>query len=194
MFNLLKKNKVYFFLAGFTLLIVRNLVVVVLAESIGDVLTVPIRIQTSEPVTAADLTILVTGGELLSVECGGSVFEKLISDGSNCVVFDTKGGTRDGVVAKALVKADQAGTLTVSVKGTLSTADGIEPSSWSINGAVYQIDESGDGGSNANRAMNFLLVIASILMLAGAGMTYFWFLKKQRVSKKQEEVGLPSDL
>lgn len=111
---------------------------VVQAETVGDTLQIPITFTASEAVTAADFTVSIDGGTLVNVECGGSGFNNLTSSSSHCVLFNTNGAT-SGTIALVTVNADRAGTLSVTVSGTLSTAQGEEPSSGSINGATYDI-------------------------------------------------------
>lgn len=118
------------------------------AEAVGDSLTVPISFTSSDPVTAADITITVSGGTLTDLTCGGDGFSDLGTGADDqCVVFHTSGATT-GVIATASVLADTAGTLTVSAEGTFSTSQGVEPTTVQINGDSFTITGTSSGGGD----------------------------------------------
>lgn len=106
---------------------------------VGDVVSAPITFTASDSVTAADFTVLVTGGALVDLVCGGSRFlDAGNSSGSRCIVFYPDGST-EGTIASAFVSASQVGTLTISVDGQLSTENGIPPASGELSGASYVV-------------------------------------------------------
>lgn len=135
----MNRSVVLCFYTVLALLCYTEIVSPVYAESVGSEINVPIYFVASEPVTAADFTVAVSGGTLQSVGCGGSGFVDLgLSAGNRCVVFNYSGGTT-GIFATAVVSANTIGTLTVTASGTLSTSLGEEPSLYEISGAEYEI-------------------------------------------------------
>jgi hypothetical protein len=117
------------------------------AEEIGSTIETAITFTASEDITAADFTVSVSGGTLTNLDCGGAGFSVLTSTDTNCVIYNTEGAT-SGTIATATVSADTAGTLTVSATGTMSTAEGVEPSSSSFNGGTYTITDSSQSATN----------------------------------------------
>lgn len=131
-------REVFFFILILLMTLLMRVGSGVQAEIVGSTINAPITFTASEAVTAADFTISVSGGTFSSVACGGAGFNDLSSSGSRCIIFNVDGAT-SGTIATVMVLADTVGTLVVSATGTLSTAGGSEPSSWSLTGATYNI-------------------------------------------------------
>lgn len=106
------------------------------------VVSVPIQLQSTENVTAVDMTVSVTGGTLRGLTCGGSSFENTSkSNASKCVIFSPS-GAQSGIIATALVQTNNTGTLAVNVTGNLSNAEGNPPAQGNVYGVVFRIVQS----------------------------------------------------
>jgi hypothetical protein len=155
------------------------------AEKVGEKIEVPITFTSSDPVTAADFRISIKGGRLISLECGGVDFQQLlVSQNNNCVVFNTEGGSTDGVLATVVVQANKRGTLEVTTAGNLSTAEGKEPKTSTVTGATYEID--GIPGIDSPLLVILLLVLL-IVIFAGSAALYWWRSKEERKMPEQED-------
>lgn len=89
--------------------------------NVGDLVSIPITFTSTEPVTAGDFTVAISGGVFENITCGSGTFETLsISSGLRCIVYSPTGQT-SGTVAYVVVKATQPGTIGVSVSGSMST-------------------------------------------------------------------------
>ena len=141
---------------------------------------VPITFEASEAVTAADFTVAVSGGTLLSLKCGGDGFNALDSGRpDNCIIFNPTGAT-SGTIGTATVRADGSGTLSVTPSGTFSTANGVEPSSSQIKGT-----DSGSNNPQAKKqtddsqAVFMFIVVALFLVIVAVTAAYFFLHKKE---------------
>ena len=104
----------------------------------GTNISVPIFFNAGGSVSAMEFFVSVSGGNLVSLRCGGAGFSNIASGGNKCVVANLGGGASSGTVATATVRGNSPGTLTVSVSGKLSSTSGSQVSG-SFSGASHTI-------------------------------------------------------
>lgn len=140
---------------------------------------VPIVFESSEPVTAAEFNVAVTGGTLVSLKCGGDGFQSLDTNNPDkCIVFNPSSAT-SGTIGVATVRSN-GGQVTVTPDGTFSTAEGVEPSQSTIRGTDYTTGGNTTTSTpNDSQAIFMFIVIALVLVVIAILAAYFFLHKKE---------------
>lgn len=182
----MKKMKKSTAVVAFSFLVASLVAAPVSAHGADDsTITIPITFTSNEVVTAADFEFQVANASIAEINCGGDGFSELIKDESGCVVFHPSGGETEGTLAtlSLTVDAHEGGMESkpeVGIVATLSTVDGVEPSTYEVLAGEYTVtpvvtpsptlvataDTTDD--SEDNGAILLMVVVGLVLILAGA--------------------------
>ncbi|NTV31239.1 hypothetical protein HGA91_04675 [candidate division WWE3 bacterium] len=150
-----------------------------------DTVDVPIVFESSDPITAADFSVEVNGGTLISLKCGGDHFQSIDTSMQNkCIVFNPSGAT-SGTLGTATVRSTNGGKATVTPSGTFSTAEGVEPSHSTIRGtdtANVNTNTNTQDPVRDSQAIYMFIVVALVLVVLAIVAAYFFLHKKESSS------------